>query len=122
MKIIDLPNPERINRDPDKFIDLLSSGKFSEQEFVIKSAQLRLYIEKIDDKLGPYSLITSLIETDKGSIEMMYEEGFRGKNSLEESSDFLQSNLGLSGLILRSIIALREEIKKKAITFIPFLI
>ena len=113
MKIIDLPNPERINREPDKIIDLLSSGKFSEQEFVIKSAQLRLYIEKIDDKLGPYSLITSLIETDKGSIEMMYEEGFRGKNSLEESSDFLQSNLGLSGLILRSIIALREEIKKK---------
>jgi len=113
MKIIDLPNPERINRKPDKIIDLLSSGKFSEQEFVIKSAQLRLYIEKIDDKLGPYSLITSLIETDKGSIEMMYEEGFRGKDSLEESSNFLQSNLGLSGLILRSIIALKEGIKKK---------
>jgi len=53
-----------------------------------------------------YSLITSLVETDKGSVEMIYDEGFRGNNALEKSCKFLTENLGISGLILRSLIFL----------------
>ena len=68
--------------------------------------QLRLYTEKNDEKLGPYFLITSLVETDKGSVEMIYDEGFRGNNALETSSKFLTENLGISSLILRSLIFL----------------
>jgi len=40
---------------------------------------------------------------------MIYDEGFRGVDSLSRASSFLISNLGISGLILRSVIVLREK-------------
>ena len=86
---------------------------FTQQGYVIKKVQLRLYIEKIDEKLGKYSLITSQVETDKGTIEMIYDEGYRGLNSLDRASKFLTENLGISALILRSIIALDSQLEKK---------
>ena len=112
MKIVDISNPERINRKPDKTIVLLSDGNFSEQGFLIKRIELKLYIEKLDEKLGPYSLITVNIETDKGTIEMIYDEGFRGENALEKATEFVTNNLGISSLVLRSIVSLKEELKK----------
>ena len=112
MKIIDLPNPERINRLPDSSLVLFSEKEYSEHGFKIKKIELRLFIEKTDEKLGPYSLITSFMDTDKGAIEMLYEEGYHGKNSLERSRDFLVSSLGISGLILRSVIALESALDR----------
>ena len=106
MRYIDISNPKRVDRNPDKIIELLSSGSITESGYVIKNIQLRLYIEKYDKKLGQYSLITSLIETDKGSVEMIYDEGYRGNDVLETSSKFLTENLGVSSLILRSLIFL----------------
>ena len=106
MKYIDMANPKRVSRSPDKIIQVLSDGTNVERGYKIKNIQLRLYTEKNDKKLGPYSLITSLVETDKGSVEMVYDEGFRGNNALERSSKFLTDNLGISGLILRSLIFL----------------
>ncbi len=110
MKITDLHNPERVNRKPDQIQVLFSSGDFEEQGFLVNRVELRLYIEKTDDKLGPFSLITSFVQTDKGTIEMIYDEGFRGDDSLNRAVKFLISNLGLSALILRSIIALKSNI------------
>lgn len=109
MKVIDLPNPERINCAPNEIKTIFSSGKFTHQGITVKKVELRLYVEKTDSRLGEYSLITSFVDTDIGSIEMIYDEGFRGKNSLERASNFLTSNLGISGLVLRSIIALKEH-------------
>ncbi len=109
MKIIDLHNPERVNRKPDQMEVLFSSGDFQEQGFLVKHVEMRLYIEKIDEKLGPFSLITSFVQTDKGTIEMIYDEGFRGDDSLNRAVKFLISNLGISALILRSIIALKSH-------------
>ena len=106
MKFVDIPNPKRIDRIPDKISQILSDGTTIEKGYKIKNIQLRLYTEKNDKKLGPYSLITSLVETDKGSVEMVYDEGFRGNNALERSTKFLIDNLGVSGLILRSLIFL----------------
>ena len=106
MRYIDIPNPKRVNRNPDKTIELLSNDSITEKGYLIKNIQLRLYIERRDKKLGQYSLITSLIETDKGSVEMIYDEGYRGNNVLETSSKFLTENLGISNLILRSLIFL----------------
>ena len=106
MKYIDIADPKRVDRFPDKIIQVLSDGTTVERGYKIKNIQLRLYTEKNDKKLGPYSLITSLVETDKGSVEMVYDEGFRGNNALERSSKFLTDNLGISGLILRSLIFL----------------
>ncbi len=111
MKIIDISDPERINQIPDKSLTIFSGENFSEHGYKIKKVELRLFIEKTDEKLGQYSLITSLVDTDKGSIEMIYLEGYHGENPLESSKDFLVSTLGISGLILRSIIALESASK-----------
>lgn len=109
MNIVDLYDPSRVDKTPDEFITLLSSGNFIQDSFVVSKVELRLYVEKMDSKLGAYSLITSFVKTDKGSIEMIYDEGFRGEQPLSRAVQFLTSNLGISGLILRSIISLREK-------------
>ena len=113
MDIIDMHNLNRVKKDPDSVEILLSSGNFIQDEFTIFKVELRLYNERTDDSLGVYSLITSFVETDKGTVEMIYDEGFRGGNSLSRASNFLISNLGISGLILRSVISLREKISQK---------
>ncbi len=109
MTIVDLHDPQRVNRTPDDVEVLLSSGNFTQDNFVISKVELRLYNERTDEKLGVYSLITSFVETDKGSVEMIYDAGFRGEDSLLRAAEFLTSNLGISGLVLRSIISLREK-------------
>ena len=109
MTIVDLHDPQRVNRTPDSVEVLFSSGNFVQDEFVISKVELRLYTERTDEKLGDYSLITSFVETDKGSVEMIYDEGFRGVKPLLRATKFLTSNLGVSGLVLRSIISLREK-------------
>lgn len=109
MKIIDVANQQRVSRKPDQTIILLDSGSFVEQGFVIKKIELRLFIEKTDPQLGTYSLITVLVKTDKGDVEMIYDEGFRGENALRRTADFILNHLGLSGIILRSIIALNSK-------------
>jgi len=106
MKYIDIVDSNRVDRSPDKIIQVLSDGTIVEKGYKIKNIQLRLYTEKNDKKLGQYSLITSFVETDKGSVEMIYDEGFRGNNALEKSSKFLTESLGISSLILRSLIFL----------------
>jgi hypothetical protein len=113
MKIIDLHNPSRVNRNPDDVYVLFDSSNFIQDGFSIKKVELRYYLEKTDPNLGPYSLITSFVETDKGSIEMIYDEGFRGQDSLHRTASFVISNLGISALILRSLISLREHIDNK---------
>lgn len=115
MNIVDLHDPQRINRKPDDVGVLFSDGNYIEHEFTIHKVELHLYLEKIDETLGPYSLITSFVETDKGSVEMIYDEGFRGKDSLNRTMQFLTTNLGISGLILRSIITLRDRIETQKI-------
>ena len=110
MKVIDLHDPQRVKRTPDDAKILFSNGNFTQDEFSISKVELRLYREKTDKNLGVYSLITSFVETDKGSIEMIYDEGYRGDDSLLRAFTFVTSNLGISGIILRSVISLREKI------------
>ena len=106
LKVKDVADPHLIDRVPDKTIVLLSNGKFKENGFTVRSVCLNLYILRKDEKLGPYSILTAYVETDKGSIEMTYDEGYRGENALEEAVAFLTSHLGISALILRSTIQL----------------
>ena len=110
MKIIDLADPNRVNKEPDNSEILFNSDDYEEQGFLIQRVELRLYVEHVDESLGPYSLITSFVQTDKGSVEMIYDEGYRGENFLNRTITFLVSNLGLSGLILRSIISLQSKV------------
>lgn len=114
LKVVDVVEPERVDRAPDKTIVLMSNGSFIEKGYVVKNIHLNLYIQRRDPTMGIYSLITAYVETDKGSIEMTYDEGYRGQNSLEEAAAFLTSHLGISGLILRSIMQLEDSVKKHA--------
>ncbi|AFS80928.1 hypothetical protein NKOR_05210 [Candidatus Nitrosopumilus koreensis AR1] len=109
MNVVDLHDPKRVNRIPDETKVLFSSGSFMQDEFKILKVELRLYVERTDEHLGDFSLITSFVETDKGTVEMIYDEGYRGADSLKRASEFLTSNLGISGLILRSVISLRDK-------------
>ena len=109
MNIVDLHDSKRVDRTPNAVKILFSSGNFVQDEFKISKVELRLYSEQTDEKLGVFSLITSFVETDKGTVEMIYDEGFRGEDSLLRASEFLTSNLGISGLILRSVISMREK-------------
>ena len=110
MHFVDVHAPERVNREPDRTKTLLESGTFEEAGFVISRIELRLYETKTDKNLGSYSVITSFVKTDRGSIEMVYDEGFRGRDPLDRTAKFLTSNLGLSALVLRSVISLRDHL------------
>ena len=101
--------PSRVDKTPDDVAVLFSEGNFIQDEYVIFRVELRLYREKTDATLGNYSLITCFVETDSGSVEMIYDEGFRGKDALLRAAEFLRSDLGISGLILRSVITLRAR-------------
>jgi hypothetical protein len=111
MHKVDLHDPARVVKTPDEIQVLFSSGNFIQDDFIISKVELRLYLERTDEKLGQYSLITSFVDTDRGSVEMIYDEGFRGESQLLRASEFLKSTLGISGLILRSIISLRETVE-----------
>jgi hypothetical protein len=111
MDVIDVYDPRRVSKTPDNVEVLFSSGNFIQEDFMISKIELRLYIEKKHEKLGEYSLITSFVETDRGTVEMIYDEGFRGEKPLSRASQFLTSNLGISALVLRSIISLREKLE-----------
>ena len=103
-------DPQRVDKTPDDVRVLLTSGDFTQDNFTISRVELRLYSERTDERLGVYSLITSFVETDKGSVEMIYDEGFRGEEALARAANFLVGNLGISGLVLRSIIVLGERV------------
>lgn len=115
VKVVEVADSERISRAPDKTVVLLSGGKFLERGHVVQNVTLNLYIQRKDEKLGPYSLITALVETDKGIIEMTYDEGYRGENAIEEATAFLTSHIGISALILRSIIQLDQSMNKNMV-------
>ena len=112
MKFVDIPDSKRIEREPDDRNLIFSDGKMTQNDVVIKQIELLQYKIKIDQKLGEYSIITALVDTDHGQIEILYDEGYRGDDALNDSATMLIQNLGLSGLILRSLISLKNELEK----------
>ncbi len=99
--------PERISGPPAKS-QVLMSGQMENQGFVIKKITMRQYVERTDKRLGDYSLLTVIVETDKGVIEMKYDEGFRGPDAFQSAVMMLTQYAGLSSLINRALIALSE--------------
>ena len=112
MKFIDIPDSSRITDDPDNRTTIISDGKIQQDGVEINKIELLEYKIKFEEKLGNYSIITALIQTDLGEIEILYDEGYRGTNALQDSANMLTQNLGLSGLILRSLISLKNHIGK----------
>ena len=112
MKFVDVPDSKRIEREPDNRTVIFSDGKITQDGVEIKQIELLRYKIKTDENLGEYSVITALVDTDQGQIEILYDEGYRGDDALNESANMLIQNLGLSGLILRSLISLKNKLGK----------
>jgi hypothetical protein len=107
MNVIDI-DPDRISRPPDRLKVLLAQGSQQNQGFTIRRIEIRQYIERTDELLGEYSLLTAVIETDKGTVEMKYDEGFRGNDALDSTVTMLTQYVGLSALINRALIELQR--------------
>ena len=101
--------PGRISRPPDRLKVLLEKGSQKNQGAVIKTIELRQYVERNDDQLGDYSLLTAVVETDLGTVEMKYDEGFRGPDALESAVTMLTQYVGLASLINRALIELQRQ-------------
>ena len=112
MKFVDVPDSKRIERDPDNRNIVFSDGKITQDDVEIKKIELLEYKINTDQNLGTYSIITALVDTDQGLIEILYDEGYRGDDALTDSTNMLVQNLGLSGLILRSLISLKNKLGK----------
>jgi hypothetical protein len=107
-KISDIDSSRITKRTPDKSLALLTDGKNENQGFIIEHIELRQYIENVDPFLGNYSLLTVLIKTDKGEVEMKYDEGFRGNNVIESAARMLTQYAGFASLINRALIELQR--------------
>ena len=109
MKIIDVGEPSKINRKPDQTITLIQDGNSVQDGFQIRKVEMRSYKQNVDKNLGTFTILTAYIETDKDSIEILYDEGYRGETALDDSVKFMTENLGLSSLILRCTISLKNK-------------
>lgn len=109
MNLLDVIDQSRIDRVPDKTMQLLSSANYLEFGHMVLHVELRLYYKKTKD--GPYSIITMFVETNKGTIEQILNEGYLGPHSIEEEMAFITSHLVISELILNAIRRLDDEIK-----------
>ncbi|HEY7507941.1 hypothetical protein [Candidatus Nitrososphaera sp. FF02] len=99
--------PGRI-RGPAAKSQVLMSSPMKNQGFTIKRIEMRQYVERTDVKLGDYSLLVAIVETDRGAVEMKYDEGFRGPDAFESAVTMLTQYAGLASLINRALIALSE--------------
>lgn len=105
MKFIDMPDPTRIDKIPDESAEIFASENFVEQGLIIKKIEMRLYLEK-ENKC----LITVFLETDKGEVEMMYNQLKYKENTLPNLTNFISNQLGVSSIITRAIIFLKSKI------------
>jgi hypothetical protein len=99
--------PGRIKGPPAASAILLQSP-MQAQGLLVTKIELRQYIERTDERLGDYSLLTVVVETDRGVVEMKYDEGFRGPDALESARKMLLQYAGLAALINRAQIDLSQ--------------
>ena len=106
MEIIDVPDRSRVGRPPDGSMTILE-GSYQIHGATITLVELRRYVERRDDR-GAYSLITARIRAGSHLIEMVYDEGYWGEDALERAAEFLRSQMGVAGLVLRAVVAIRD--------------
>ncbi|MGH9993600.1 MAG: hypothetical protein ACREAZ_13390 [Nitrososphaera sp.] len=99
--------PGRIGRAPDRS-KVLIDKEIHNQGFVINRIEMRQYIERRDERLGDYSLLTVVVETERGTVEMRYDEGFRGPDALDSAANLLTKYMGLASVINRALIELQR--------------
>ena len=103
--ILDLETNNLLQQSPKNSKIILSNIIYDSIHF-IKKLELLMYITNNHQILGDYSILVSIIETDKGTVIMKYDEGYRGKDVFDNSIKMLTQYSGLSSLINRALIEL----------------
>ena len=97
----------RISRTADQ-VAVVFNGRLESQGHIVNRIELKRFVEHVDDMLGEYSLLVVQLNTEMGTIEMKYDEGFRGPDALDSASRLLTQFTGLSSLINRALIELER--------------
>ena len=105
MNVIDVPTP--IGDVPDD-CTVISDGTYIINGIIIRKVELRHYITG-QGANGPYSVITAYVQFESDSVEILYDQGYRGQDALDRAARFLRDMMGISGLVLRSHISLAEH-------------
>lgn len=96
-----------LQKTPEKSFIILSDVMYDTIHF-IKKLELLFYITNKHLTLGNYSIIIISLETNKGTIIMKYDEGYRGDNAFDNAIEILTQYSGLSSLINRTLIELDQ--------------
>lgn len=111
MRITDV-DPKRLLHPPSDRRTIFE-GSLASQGFVINRIELLRYSETpaggYKHPAGgrtatEYSLLTALVEMDKGTVEMKYLEGLGGREMFDSAVTFLRQYAGISSLVNRAII------------------
>ena len=105
MNVIDVPN--HIGDAPDGRA-IISDKTYIINGIIIRKVELRHYITGQGTN-GPYSVITAYVQFESDSVEILYDQGYRGKDALDRAARFLRDMMGISGLVLRAQISLTEH-------------
>lgn len=96
-----------LQKTPKKSFIILSNVMYDVVNF-IKKLELSFYITNKHSTLGDYSILIISLETNKGTIIMKYDEGYRGDNAFDNAIEILTQYSGLSSLINRALIELDQ--------------
>lgn len=96
-----------LQKTPKKSFIILSNVMYDAVHF-IKKLELSFYITNKHSTLGDYSILIISLETNKGTIIMKYDEGYRGDNAFDNAIEILTQYSGLSSLINRALIELDQ--------------
>ncbi len=102
---LDLGTIELLQNPPNNTKIILSNIMYDSIYF-IKKLELSIYITNHNKLLGDYSILVILLETNKGTVMMKYDEGYRGKDAFANAIEMLTQYNGLSSVINRALIEL----------------
>lgn len=105
MHVLDVPS--RIGSIPNDRV-IIVDETYTVNGTVIRKVELRRYITGQGTN-GPYSVITAYVQFESDSIEILYDQGYRGEDALDKAARFLRDMMGISGLVLRAHISLVEH-------------
>lgn len=102
---LDLEITKLLQNSPNNSKIILSNIIY-DGRYLIKKLELSIYITNHHKLLGDYSILVILLETNKGTVMIKYDEGYRGKDAFANAIEMLTQYNGLSSVINRALIEL----------------
>ena len=105
--ILDHETNKLLQKPPNKSKIILRNIVY-DSIYVIKKLELSIYTTNNHRILGDYSILVIIIETNKGTVIMKYDEGYRGKDAFDNAIEMLTQYNGVSSVINRALIELNN--------------